>query len=282
MYEDLFQEAVENKKLSFGPNSINMNDITTVGAKIGKQRFQRSTSAEQAAVEFTIMGLCDEFHGTSGSTVIHWVKWIHRKYNSGPEYFELIGSWRAGGATTMFKKHMGEIAEKAVNHIIIPNDFTLVHEQANVLDFLSTHHLQQIYDVIVSALSQPPHHVLAEDFIKKTLLTKCMVARLNKERYFTASKKNKDLNDIAELIDWFKALNQYRLKAFAMSLPAPAWWFNVNDKNILRRIPMPPHLKKEEKKEDSPPPWRRSSTGSASSTTAPWHEPEEKKRRLDN
>jgi len=119
------------------------------------------------------------------------VKWIHRKYNSGPEHFELIGSWRAGGATTLFKKHMGEIVEKAVNHIIIPNDFTLVHEQANVLDFLSTHHLQQIYDVIVSALSQPPHHVLAENFIKNTLLTTCMMARLNKERYFTASKKQR-------------------------------------------------------------------------------------------
>ena len=282
MYEELFAEAVDNKKLSFGPNSINMNDTTTVGAKKGNQRFERSTSAEQAAVEFTIMGLCDEFHGTSGSTVIHWVKWIHRKYNSGPEFFELIGSWPAGGATQMFKKHMGQIVEKAVHHIIIPNDFTLVHEQANVLDFLSKHHLQEMYDIIVSALSQPPHHVLAEDFIKMTLLPKCGVAQLNKDKYIRASKKNKDLDDIAQLIDWFKALNQYRLKTFAVSLPPPAWWFNVNDKNILRRIPMPPNLKKEEKKEDSPPPWRRSSTGSASSTTPPWHEPEEKKRRLDN
>jgi hypothetical protein len=41
-------------------------------------------------------------------------------------------------------------------------------------------------------------------------------------------------------------------------------------------------LKKEEKKESPPPPWRRSSTGSASSKAAPWHEPEEKKRRVDN
>jgi len=105
---------------------------------------------------------------------------------------------------------MGEIVEKAVNHIIIPDDFTLIHEQANVLDFLSKHHLQQMYDIIVSALSQPPHHVLAEDFIKMTLLPKCGVARLNKDRYILASKENKDLEDVAALIDWFKALNQYR------------------------------------------------------------------------
>ena len=33
-----------------------------------------------------------------------------------------------------------------------------------------------------------------------------------------------------------------------MSLPAPAWWFSVNDKNILRRIPIPPNLKKKKKR----------------------------------
>ena len=75
---------------------------------------------------------------------------------------------------------------------------------------------------------------------------------MNKERYFTASKKNKDIEDVAALIDWFKALNQYPLKTFAMSLPAPAWWFNVNDKNILRRIPIPPNVKKEKKRFSSP------------------------------
>ena len=100
-------------------------------------------------------------------------------------------------------------------------------------------------------------------------------------RSIWGNQKSKENEEIA-VINWFKALNKYRLKAFAMSLPAPAWWFSVNDKNILRRIPIPPNLKKEEKKESPPPPWRRSSTGSASSKAAPWHEPEEKKRRVDN
>jgi hypothetical protein len=105
MYEQLFSEAVFEKKLSFGPNSMDINDTTAVGAKKGRQRFERSTSAEQAAVEFTIMGLCDEFHGTSGSTVIHWVKWIQENYNPGSHLLSSIGQWNAGGATLAFKKH---------------------------------------------------------------------------------------------------------------------------------------------------------------------------------
>jgi len=182
----MFAEVARSNKLSFGPHSLDINDTKAVAAKQGRQRFERSTSAEQAAVEFTIMGLCDEFHGTSGSTVIHWVKWIQEKYNPGPQLVSVIGQWPPGGATVAFKKHMGEIVEKAVNHIIIPDDFTLIHEQANVLDFLGPQHLQQIYGVIVSALSSPPHHLLAKDFIKDTLLTKCLVARLNKEKYLGA------------------------------------------------------------------------------------------------
>ena len=55
MYEQLLAEAVIEKKLSFGPHSLDINDTTAVAAKKGRQRFERSTSAEQAAVEFTIM-----------------------------------------------------------------------------------------------------------------------------------------------------------------------------------------------------------------------------------
>ena len=139
---------------------------------------------------------------------------------------------------------MGEIVEKAVHHIIIPDDFTLIHEQANVLDFLGQQHLQQIYGVIVSALSSPPHHLLAKDFIKDILLTRCPVARLNKEKYLVASKKSKE-NEENAVINWFKALNKYRLKPFAMSLPSPAWWFTVNDNNVLQKNS---HSTKQEKR----------------------------------
>ena len=278
MYENMFSEFVTMNRLSFGPHTLNLQDTQTVSAKQGRQKFERSTSAEQAAVEFTIMGLCDEFHGTSGSTVVHWVKWVQEKYNRGPHHLTTIGQWPAGGATNEFKKYMGEIVEKAVNHIIIIDDFAMVHEQANVLDFLGQNHLEQIYEVIVKALTAPPHHLLASDFIKQVLLKTCLVAKLNKEKYISASSQMKGNDDIKQ-INWFKALIKYRLKPFAMSLPSPAWWFHVTDKNVLQRVLIPPK-KKNIDLDDSPPPWRKLSTGTSSSSNKSWQQPEDKKRRL--
>ena len=278
MYENMFSEFVTMNRLSFGPHTLNLQDTQTVSAKQGRQKFERSTSAEQAAVEFTIMGLCDEFHGTSGSTVVHWVKWVQEKYNRGPHHLTTIGQWPAGGATNEFKKYMGEIVEKAVNHIIIIDDFTMVHEQANVLDFLGQNHLEQIYEVIVKALTAPPHHLLASDFIKQVLLKTCLVAKLNKDKYISASSQMKGNDDIKQ-INWFRALIKYRLKPFAMSLPSPAWWFHVTDKNVLQRVLIPPK-KKHLDLDDSPPPWRKITTGSSSSSKKSWQQPEDKKRRL--
>ena len=278
MYENMFGEYIASNKFSFGPHAAKNEEAVALSKKPRQSVFKRTSTAEEAAVDFTVMGLCHEFHGTSGSTVVHWVKWIQEKYNRGPHLLTTIGKWPAGGATNAFKKYMGEIVEKAVNHIIIIDDFTMVHEQANVLDFLGQNHLEQIYEVIVKALTAPPHHLLASDFIKQVLLKTCLVAKLNKDKYISASSQMKGNDDIKQ-INWFKALIKYRLKPFAMSLPSPAWWFHVTDKNVLQRVLIPPK-KKHLDLDDSPPPWRKITTGSSSSSKKSWQQPEDKKRRL--
>ena len=91
-------------------------------------------------------------------------------------------------------------------------------------------------------------------------MTTCIVARLNKDKYLVASKKSKE-NEEDAVINWFKALNKYRLKPFAMSLPSPAWWFTVNDNNVLQRILIPPNRKKRKKERKSSSPLAKEFNG---------------------
>ena len=104
-YEDTFAAWVNIKNLTFGPHAAKTPDEVEVETPKNPYQkiFRRHSTAQEAAIDFTIMGLCEEFHGASGSTVIHFVEWINDKYTQGPHVRSTIGDWAPGGATSQFK-----------------------------------------------------------------------------------------------------------------------------------------------------------------------------------
>ena len=173
MYEEIYGPEIAANKLSFGPHAARPDDYSVTSSKNRHQSpFKRTSSAQEAALDFTVMGLCNEFHGTSGSTVIHFVHWINAKYQKGPHLSSTIGNWSPGGATWAFRSQIHVIMKKSVDHIIIMEDFQLRHIQANVLDFVGKQHLSEIYKCISATLEQPPHKTSAATFVKDELLKK--------------------------------------------------------------------------------------------------------------
>ena len=221
MYENTYAEYIARNKLSFGPHAAKNEEAFAISRKPRQSVFKRTSTAQEAAVDFTVMGLCHEFHGTSGSTVMQFVHWINEKYQSGPHLSSTIGNWKAGGATAAFRAQLAIIMEKSVNHIINMEEFGLRHVQANVLYFLGNQHLSEIYKCISSALDTPPHKVSAAMFVKDELLKKCYVAKMNREKYIAASRKI-ETDEKLKGQHWLKALLSYRLRSFALTLPTPA------------------------------------------------------------
>ena len=99
------------------------------------------------------------------------------------------------------------------------------------------------------------------------------VAKMNREKYIAASrisegdKKSKGQH-------WLRALLRYRLKPYALTLPIPAWIFDVTDDGFIVRNPIQSHTS--DGVVSDLPPWRTESSSSFSSTDRPWHEPETK------
>ena len=277
MYEATYADDIERKKLSFGPNSENSLDTATTFVGARQSPFKRTSTAQEAALDFTVMGLCNEFHGTSGSTVTHFVHWINQKYQTGPHLSSTTGNWSPGGATGTCRSQLGTILKKAVTHILNMDEFGLLHVQANVLDFLGSQHLTEIYNCISKALEKPPHKIVVATFVKDVLLKTSNVARMNRDKYIQASRTNEG-DEKVKGQRWLKALLKYRLKTFAMALPSPSWIFDVSEDGFILRSPVPtsqaiqimPKL----------PPWRTEITASSYSSSRPWHEPEVKKMRL--
>ena len=278
MYEEIYGPEIAANKLSFGPHAARPDDYSVTSSKNRHQSpFKRTSSAQEAALDFTVMGLCNEFHGTSGSTVIHFVHWINAKYQKGPHLSSTIGNWSPGGATWAFRSQIHVIMQKSVDHIIIMEDFQLRHIQANVLDFLGKQHLSEIYKVISATLEQPPHKPLAATFVKDELLRKSNVAKMNREKYVAASRIAEG-DEKSKGQHWLKALLRYRLKPYALTLPTPAWIFDVTDDGFIVRNPIQSHTS--DGVVSDLPPWRTESSSSFSSTDRPWHEPETNKFRF--
>ena len=276
MYEEIYGPEIAANKLSFGPHAARTEDYSVTSSKNRYQSpFKRTSSAQEAALDFTVMGLCNEFHGTSGSTVIHFVHWINAKYQKGPHLSSTIGNWSPGGATWAFRSQIHLIMQKSVDHILIMEDFQLRHIQANVLDFLGKQHLSEIYKIISATLEQPPHKTLAATFVKDELLRASNVAKMNREKYVAASRIAEG-DEKSKGQHWLKALLRYRLKSYALTLPTPAWIFDVSDDGFIVRNPIPTSVGVV----SDLPPWRAESSSSFSSTDRPWHEPETNKFRF--
>ena len=278
MYEEIYGPEIAANKLSFGPHAARPDDYSVTSSKNRHQSpFKRTSSAQEAALDFTVMGLCNEFHGTSGSTVIHFVHWINAKYQKGPHLSSTIGNWSPGGATWAFRSQIHLIMQKSVDHILIMEDFQLRRIQANVLDFLGQQHLSESYKITSATLEQPPHKTLAATFVKDELLRKSNVAKMNREKYVAASRIAEG-DEKSKGQHWLKALLRYRLKPYALTLPTPAWIFDVTDDGFIVRNPIQSHTP--DGVVSDLPPWRTESSSSFSSTDRPWHEPETNKFRF--
>ena len=62
MYEEIYAPEIAAKKLSFGPHAAKMEESVTTSKKRYQSVFKRTSTAQEAALDFTVMGLRNAFH----------------------------------------------------------------------------------------------------------------------------------------------------------------------------------------------------------------------------
>ena len=204
----LYHEAFDTGLVKMGPTEYDSKLAEKTSSAEGA-KFKRGTTTFDAAVEFTCMALMNEFIGTAGSTVTYFVRAMNKRYATEFAYEEIIGEWHVPDRPTMkFRQQLKDFIEKAGNRLKENFGVVITHEQANVLDFLSDHHLEEMHTVLTKHLEnaggQMPGSKLGELFLKD-----CQVARMNKDRFKKCSP------DRVGNQHWLKALLKGKLRQFS-------------------------------------------------------------------
>ena len=204
LYEDAFMAGM----IQTGPTVYDPK-LQPNTSSAEKARFKRYTGTVDAAVEFTCMALCDEFIGTAGSTVTFLVRALNRRYAKPFGKDIIIGKWHVPDRPTMrFRQDCQNIVDKLGDRLKENVGVNITHAQANVLDFLSDHHLQEMHEVLTKHLLENNGTMIGSR-LGDVFLRDCQVARMNKDR-FKQCEPDRVGNQ-----HWLKALLKGRLRQFS-------------------------------------------------------------------
>ena len=94
-YANLYQEAVAEQRLKFGPHEEYYKMSNQSSSMAGREcRFRRVMPLKQTIVDFAAMAYCDQVAWTAGSTVKYLVKAIRERCLGSPFFEEeTIGDW---------------------------------------------------------------------------------------------------------------------------------------------------------------------------------------------
>ena len=183
MYSDAFEAGI----MKTGPTEYDSRLAPKTSAAEGA-KFKRCTDTVDAAVEFTAMALCDAFIGTAGSTVTYYVRALNKRYAKPFDRDEVIGDWHVPDHPTMrFRNELQHIVNTLGHRMKENVGVNITHAQANVLDFLTDSHLQEMHEVLTKHLEEHGGSMLGSR-LGDLFLRDCAVARLNKKNSRNASQ----------------------------------------------------------------------------------------------
>lgn len=236
-FQFVFEEAVNERKITFGPNEATELSTFTKNPShsIDKHTFERPTSVKEAVMDFFVLSKVEHVAWTLNSTVTHFAKYLRHKHHK-PEVATFgkdplyssettIGQYPAHTATRQFKLDVQTLTEKAEGLLINPEDFHLPPVLANVLNFLSDHHLEEIYNILYETLhNNGDTNYIAGSQIGNILYASSRAAQLNKKKWAATCK---DLPDTRRF-HWMKALIRYRLRNWSIR-KAKEWCVAVDN-----------------------------------------------------
>ena len=225
-----YKEAFEAGLVKVGPTNYNprleANTSSSEGAK-----FKRCTSTVDAAIEFTCMALCDEFIGTAGSTVTYFVRALNKRYSTPFQHEEIIGTWHVpANPTYNFREQLKYLVQNLGHRLKENIGVNISHEQANVLDFLSDHHLEDMHQVLTNHLLSNGGEMIASK-LGELFLRDCRVARMNKKRFRDCS------HDRVGNHHWLKALLKGKLRQFSGKTASVEHHINMGPDQMIRLMP---------------------------------------------
>ena len=223
-FEAMFKDDMDQGTIYFGPTIRNETQERGCSSQ-ERAKFKRATSLKDAMIEFAILGLMDEFIGTAGSTVSFIVEAINARMTNGFKNVQYIGDYDVPKTPTKnFRDQMREFVRKHSDKMRNQQDVSLNHEQANVLDFLNDHHLEEMHQVLTKCLNGGP---MLGSKLGSLFLDHCRVAKLNKDR-FQQIKVTK-----AHSQHWLKSLLKGKLRQWSAKNPQVGHHIDMDEDGLV-------------------------------------------------
>jgi len=222
-YYDMFSDLIADSSLTLGPTIHDPNNQVgssyTEGAK-----FKRGTKVVEAMQEFVVLGLCDHFVGTAGSTVTHMCRAFSRRYGPGWVSEQIIGTYEVPTTPTLsFRNNIEAFLKASYGYICDPSEVKVSHDQRAVLNFLSEGHLRDMYNEIVRTVTtEGSQEVALASVIGQNLVKNVVVARLSKSKY--NEKKPAEGGQ-----HWLTALLKSKMKTFTNTHDECEYHIDVTD-----------------------------------------------------
>ena len=236
-YEFIFSDAFEKGLITFGPNGSTelLQFKKNPDHSINKNTFSRPTTVRAAVMDFLVLSQVEHVAWTRNSTVTHFAKYLRHRYHKeevsgvpdAPLYTSetTIGNYPEHQPTSRFKQDLRDLSLRAEGLLINPEDFQLPPVLANVLNFLSDHHLEQIYNALYEKLvSDGEPKWLPGCEVGNMLYAASRAAMLNRKKWVATCANLPDTNRF----HWMKALIRYRLRNYSIRT-AKQWCVEIDD-----------------------------------------------------
>ena len=201
-----FKDQVDMGMISFGPVNDSKRIRSGSGCNDHKPAFKRETDTDDALLDFLTLAKMDNIYFTAGSSVKFFVLSQNARMHSGPTFgfAETIGEYPvAEKASLKFRNACRHFVQSNMDSFRDLGPMQISHEQHNVLDFLSSAHLHEIYQTLEAHLLRKNGRALASE-CGNVLSQNCRVAFLNRRRY-------QDCQPVLKGQHWMKALLNTRL-----------------------------------------------------------------------
>jgi len=248
-----YKEQLGAGLVTFGVSAN--EEIDRVGTAASKCiLFKRLSTVASAVQDFCCMALCDEFIGTSGSTVTNVVKALNGQLGRNFTSVEEVGGYEVPTKPTWaFRQHLREMVNKSKKLIRNFEREKLTHEQQNVLDFLGDVHLAEFHKVIVNIIKDKEGPVPAAQVGKVLLQNR--VAQMNRAKFQKCAPKEGGQH-------WLKALVSGVLWHYSLRTPSvnqQLYWSEDNKIGLIMKLKTIPIERKRasDSASSSDPPWKQ-------------------------
>ena len=202
-----YAEFIDEGRLDLGPSHL----LESRNSAQPQGHFGRPTSVKAALIDFKVLSNCYEFIGTSGSTVTYVVEWLNKQSDMVFQQTEAIGDWPLPSFPTRdFRTNCSDMLKAAAKHMTNPSTYNISNEQANVLDYLADHNLEQLYQAILKGFrTEKKDKIPSSVFVKNHILAGPLVARMNRDKFYEVAGSGPKTN-------WFKSLINYKMQVYIM------------------------------------------------------------------